>query len=87
MPHGEEAIDLAKIGFRFDIKYITRDFENIFNALQSMCQGIALNFQEMLTPGDCQLFTTGRMLEPHTLETDFIIFLVTEAAAAEAKKV
>ena len=53
MPHGEEAIDLVKIILRFDIQYITRDVENLLNALQSMCQGIALNFQEMLTPGDC----------------------------------
>ena len=53
MPHGEKAIDLVKISFRFDIQYITRDVENIFNALQSTCQGIELNFQEMLTPGDC----------------------------------
>ena len=52
MPHSQETIDLVKISFRFDIQYITRDVENIFNALQSMCQGIELNFQEMLTPGD-----------------------------------
>ena len=28
-----------------------------------------INFQYMLTPGDYKLFTTGRMLESHTLET------------------
>ena len=53
MPHSQETIDLVKISFRFSIQNITKDVEHIFNALQSMCQGIALNFQEMLTPGDC----------------------------------